>query len=170
MGDLVLAATFDVWQVRRLVQGCYDAKEMAERISRVEVMGGREQGQGADAGHDGTQGSLRQPGARAGHPQQAIRFVYRLLHRILSPPLAAGAPPAAEGGRGSEGGASVQEVAQRLDGALGFLQDSYWDWLRLEWLPTIQVFACTTWCASAAAAVSRAGTPVPVPARGATSS
>jgi hypothetical protein len=130
-----VAADLDVWQVRRLVQGCYDSRETAERMSQVELIGGREQG-----------GSKQ-------HPQQAIRLVYRLLDRILSPPPSAAAPAVAEGvadaGRlegggasgadGADGAASVQEVAQRVDGALRFLQDSYWDWLRLEWLPSIQV-------------------------------
>ena len=101
-------------------------------MSQVELIGGREQG-----------GSKQ-------HPQQAIRSVYRLLDRILSPPPSAAAPIVAEGvadasrlegggADGADGAASVQEVAQRVDGALRFLQDSYWDWLRLEWLPSIQV-------------------------------
>ena len=104
-------------QMRRLVQGCYGARETAERISQVELVGGRQ-------------------GQQAGHPHHRVRLVYRLLDRLLNsqPDLANAAAQ-----HGGAGAGSVQEVAQRLDGALGFLQDAYWDWLRLEWLPAIQV-------------------------------
>jgi len=51
--------------VGRLAAGSYRASEVAERLAQVELVGDREQ-------------------AAAGHPQQAIRLVYRLLHRIQS--------------------------------------------------------------------------------------
>jgi len=112
-------------QMRRLVQGCYGGRELAERMSQVELVGGRQ-------------------GHQAGHPHHRVRLVYRLLDRLLNsqPGMASPrrAPDVADEARHQgAAGSSAQEVAQRLDGALGFLQDAYWDWLRLEWLPAIQV-------------------------------
>jgi len=85
--------------------------------------------------------------AAAGHPQQAIRLVYRLLDGIQSSSQAQGGGDGAAtmGVDGADAVAAGDAAARHLEvlggqvhGALKFLEERYWDWLRHEWLPSIQ--------------------------------